>query len=192
MKRFPFVLAVALTAILALAGAASGTHSDGTGPKQDLVAGTATILGFNNPQVHVNAHREKNTQAMRGHWYIRYPTTAPGGGFDMRGDVVCVDAFANYATVIGQIERTTGTDPFFGGANFVEGNFVQIRIQDNGEPGTLDRVNFSPGAGQQQSCAPSPGDLAISQGNYIVHADPPLELLPSLDLIIAQIEAEAH
>jgi hypothetical protein len=174
------------------AGGAGSTHSNGEGPKKDLVAGTATILGFNNPQVHVNADRHPATNEVHGHWYIRYPTTAPGGGFDMRGDVVCVDAFGNFATVIGQIERVKGTDPFFGGASFVEGNFVRITIQDNGEPGILDRVNFSPGSAVQQSCAPSPGDLVISQGNYIVHADPPLALLPSLDLLIAQIEAEAH
>jgi hypothetical protein len=171
---------------------ASPRADDLSGPKKDLVAGTATILGFNNPQVHVNAERYGTPEAIRGHWYIRYPTTAPGGGFDMRGEVVCVDAFLNNATVIGQIERVKGIDPFFGGAGFVAGNFVQIRIQDNGEPGFLDRVNFSPGSGSQQSCAPSPGDLVISQGNYIVHEEPPLALLSSLDLLIAQIEAEAH
>lgn len=192
MKRSAFVLCVTFASCFAFAGAAAGTHSEGTGPKQDVVAGTATILGFNDPQVHVNAHRETGSQVARGHWYVRYPATAPGGGFDMRGEVVCVDALANYATVIGRIDRTKGVPPFAGGAGFVVGNFVQIRVTDNGEPGTLDLVNFSPGAAVQQSCAPAPGDLVTSQGNYIVHAEPPLALLSSLDLLIAAIEEEAH
>jgi len=33
--------------------------------------------------------------------------------------------------------------------------------------------------------------LPISEGNYIVHADPPLELLPILDELLAELEAAA-
>jgi hypothetical protein len=195
MRRVAFVLALALAGALVSSGGARGTHSNGTGPKKDLVAGTGTLVvpqPFPQaPQLHVNAHRDPQTTEARGHFYIRYPTTTPTGTFDVRGHVACLGVAGNVATVIGEIERVRGVAPFAGGGGFEEGNFVQIRITDNGEPGTLDLANFSPGSPTQQSCVPQAGDLPLSQGNYIVHQDPPLQLLNILDGLLAEFEAAA-
>jgi hypothetical protein len=140
--------------------------------------------------VHVNAQRDPDTGASRGHFFIRYPTTAPGGGFDFRGRVVCLDVIGNFATMIGRIDATRGVAPN-PLANFVVGNFLRIRITDNGEPGAADLVNFDPGQPTQPSCDAVPGDLPISEGNYIVHEDPPLAILNSLSLLLAHFESAA-
>jgi hypothetical protein len=190
MRRFVFVLGGTLALFLTVAAAAAGSHSDGEGPKQDLVAGTGTVFCCNQPQLHVNAQRDPDTGAARGHFYIRYPTSAPGGGFDFRGRITCLGVVANSATLIGRIDATRGVSPN-PLAGFVEGNFLRIRITDNGEPGTLDLVNFDPGQAIPPSCAVAPGDLAITQGNFIVHESPPLAVLNSLNLILAQFEAAA-
>ena len=57
-----------------------------------------------------------------------------------------------------------------------------------GEPGTLDMANWD--LMLDPPCS-GVGDLPISEGNYIVHADPPLELLPILDELLAEFEAAA-
>jgi hypothetical protein len=195
MRRVAFVLALALAGALVSPGVATGTHSDGTGPPKDLVAGTGTLVvpqPFPQaPQLHVNAHRHPETGEADGHFYIRYPTTTPTGTFDFRGRVECLSVLGNNATVIGQIERVRGESPFSGGGGFQAGNFVQIRITDNGEPGTFDRANFSPGSSTRQDCTPAPGDLPTSEGNYIVHQEPPIQLLSVLDGLLAEFEASA-
>jgi hypothetical protein len=196
MKRVALLFAVALAGAVAPSGLASATHSEGTGPPKDLVAGTGTLVvpqPFPQaPQLHVNAHRHPETGEADGHFYIRYPTTTPTGTFDVRGRVDCLGVLGNIATVIGQIERVRGVSPFAGGGGgFQAGNFVQIRITDNGEPGTLDLANFSPGSPRPQDCTPAPGDLPISHGNYVVHQEPPLQLLIVLDELLAEFERAA-
>jgi hypothetical protein len=195
MRKVLTALTAALAFAAVSAGGAGGTHSDGTGPKQELVAGTGTLVvpqGFRqDPMLHVNAQRNKETGESRGHFYIRYRETETQTALDFRGDVVCLDVLLNSATIIGEIERRRPelVPPQTG--PFVEGEFVQIRITDNGEPGTLDLANFSPGAQTPQSCAAQAGDLPLSQGNYIAHDDPPLQLLSVLDLLLAEFEAAA-
>ena len=190
MRRFPFVLGWMLALLLTVAAPAAGNHSDGEGPKQDLAAGTGTLFCCNQPQLHVNAQRDPDTGAARGHFYIRYPTTAPGGGFDFRGRITCLDVVVNSATLIGRIDVTRGVPPN-PVAGFEEGNFLRIRITYNGEPGTLDLVNFDVGQPTPPGCAAVPGDLATTQGNFIVHERPPLAVLNSLNLILAQFETAA-
>jgi hypothetical protein len=197
MKRVMFVLFLAVGAFLGLAATAGGTHSNGTGPKQELVAGTGRLAGHNEPLVHVNAQKDKDTGETRGHFFIRYPVTAPGGGFDMRGDIECmtttgVPGFMK-AGLVGRIERITGINPFGpGGANFFVGNALQITITDLGEPGTFDQADFSPAETppRNPSCSPGGGQI-LQSGNYIVHQDPPLELLSILDALLAEFEAAA-
>jgi hypothetical protein len=101
--------------------------------------------------------------------------------------VVCLNVLFNNATIIGEIERRRPA-PAVGETAFLEGTSISIRITDNGEPGTLDRANFDYPA---HPCAFEPGDLPITQGNYIAHYDPPLELLSGLDLLLAEFEAAA-
>jgi hypothetical protein len=199
MKRALSASALAF-AFLMLPGTATGTHSNGTGPKQDLVAGTGRVNVFplvppEHPLVHVNAYRDKETGEVKGHFFVRYPTSDPGGGFDMRGDVVCLTVVGNLAGLVNEIEQVKGTPPR-PGLGFEEGNRFTMEIIDNGEPGTLDMVNFSGGfdPGTQpppSSCPGSAPNLPITEGNYIVHQDPPLALFDALDLLIAEFEAAA-
>jgi hypothetical protein len=197
MKRVLLALTAALASSAVLVGGAGGTHSEGTGPKQELVAGTGTLVVpqpfRQDPMLHVNAQRDETGEA-RGHFYIRYPETETQTALDFRGEVVCLDVSLNNATIIGEIERRRPAlvPPQTG--PFAEGHFLEIRITDNGEPGTLDLANFGGEQTTQPSCAvftAQPGDLPISQGNFIVHMDPPLSLLSALDLQIAEFEAAA-
>jgi hypothetical protein len=193
MARVALSFLLVCAALLAFAGVGGATHSPGTGPKQDVVAGTATLVVpqpfLQAPQLHVNANNDPATGAARGHFFIRYSVPP----IDIRGDAVCVDTLATTGTVIGQVESVTASPadipPGFPGVN----DFVRIRITDFGEPGTLDRANWdSIGSAQPATCSAQPGDLPISQGNYIVHDGfVPLELLPALDLLLNDIEAAA-
>jgi hypothetical protein len=193
MKRVLLTLTAALASAVVFAGGAGSTHSDGTGPKKDLVAGTGRLICCFAPQVHVNADRDKETGEVHGHFYIRYPSTAPFGVFDMRGDIECITTVPPKAGLVGRIERITGNNPFGpGGANFAVGNALRITITDLGEPGALDQVDFDPAFTPpfNPPCSPG-GGHPLQSGNYIVHQDPPLAILPSLDLLIAQFEAAA-
>lgn len=178
MKRLALVL-MAFICTVAIPGVAGATHSSGEGPKKDLVAGTARLAGFNNPLIHVNAWRDPETGRIKGHFFIQYPpplTTA------ISGRVSCLNVVGNGAAAVGQVERSQGTAPFA----VPVGTSVQVRVLDNGEPGTLDMANWD-----LSSACFGVGDLPISEGNYIVHADPPLALLGSLDSLLAGFEAAA-
>lgn len=199
MRKVLVALAAALAFAAVFAGGADSTHSNGTGPKQDLVAGTIKTAPPFFPfetMVHVNAQRDKETGEARGHFYIREAPPPAGRGFDFRGTVTCLTVFGNMAGLIGVIEQVKLANPALG---FVEDNVLQIRLTDMGEPGTLDRFNFSPGRASEAalqaefgaSCATVGGDLLIEQGNFIVHQDPPLELLGVLDTLLAEFEAAA-
>jgi hypothetical protein len=193
MTRVTLSFLLVCAASLAFAGVGGATHSPGTGPKQDVVAGTGTLVVpqpfLQAPQLHVNANHDPATGAVRGHFYIRY--TAPA--IDIRGDAVCVDTLGTTGTVIGRVDSVTANPadvpPGFPGVN----DFVRIRITDLGEPGTLDQANWDPlGSQQPAACPAQAGDLPISQGNYIVHDGlVPLELLPALDGLLSDIEAAA-
>jgi hypothetical protein len=100
--------------------------------------------------------------------------------------VVCLSTTANTAGLTGRIDRVKVANPVLG---FVEGNFLRIRITDNGEPGTADLVNFDPGSPTPPGSCAGVGDLPVSQGNYIVHDN--LIDLPGLDLLLGQFEAAA-
>lgn len=198
MKRVLLAMTAALASAAVLVGGAGGTHSDGTGPKQDLVAGTgktAPPLFAFHTMVHVNAQRDPDTGEARGHFVIREATPPEGRGFDFHGRVTCLTVVGNNAGLVGEIEQAKLPNATLG---FVEGNFIQIRFTDMGEPGTLDGFNFSPGVASPSqlsqfgvSCATVGGDIRITQGNYIVHQDPPLELLSILDTLLAEFEAAA-
>jgi hypothetical protein len=199
MRRLFCVLGVALASLAIGVVGATGTHSSGTGPSQDLVAGTGKTalpaFAFET-MVHVNAQRDPETGEARGHFVIREATAPAGRGFDFHGRVTCLTVVGNNAGLVGEIEQAKLPNPALG---FVEGNFIQIRFTDMGEPGTLDGFNFSPGtptAAELQSmfgvsCATVGGDIRILQGNYIVHQDPPIELFAILDTLLAEFELAA-
>jgi hypothetical protein len=81
------------------------------------------------------------------------------------------------------VERSQGTAPF----NVPVGTSVQVRVLDLGEPGTLDQANWD-----LSSACSGVGDLPTREGNYIVHADPPLAVLEALDSLLAEFEAAAR
>ena len=157
-----------------------------THPK-DLVTGTGTIMGFGDPVVHVNASRNPSTSAVGGRFYIRYP----GAAFEVGGRVTCLTVNVNKAGVGGVIERVRGTPPAIFGAT-TPGNEVLITVLDMGEPGTLDEVNEGQSTGASTNCPSTGGTLPIKQGNYVVHSDPPLDLLSNLETLIAQFETAAN
>jgi hypothetical protein len=179
VRRMALILTLALAGAIASSGVASGTHSNGTGPKKDLVAGTARLVGFNQPLIHVNAERDPSTDQAKGHFFIKYP---PPFDTVIGGRVTCLNVAVNGAAAVGTVEKSQGTMPF----TVPEGTQVQVRVLDNGEPGTLDMANWD-----LSSACSGVGDLPTSEGNYIVHPDPPLQVLSVLDSLLAEFEAAA-
>jgi hypothetical protein len=176
---------IALVAVMVVVlGAAGGTATADPQGAEWLAAGTGTLQpppGFGQPMLHVNAQSDDGGVNPRGHFWIRYPN----GGGEFGGHVVCLTVVGNLAWLTGQIERVRTPR-----ATFEVGNYVNIRLADNGSPGTLDGANFDPGTPTRpDSCAPGGGYESISQGNYVVH-DHALAI-PGLDLLLAQFEAEA-
>jgi hypothetical protein len=178
-----FVLLLALAAGLAFTTVAGATHSGGNGPKKDLVAGTARLVEFGSPLIHINAERDPDTEQVRGHFFVKYP---PPFDTSFGGSVTClnVNGVLNGAAAVGTVERSQGTNPL----TVPVGTSVQVRVLDMGEPGTFDMANWDP---PERATCSGVGDEDISEGNYIVHADPPLELLPILDELLAEFEAAA-
>jgi hypothetical protein len=172
--------------VLICPSSAGATHSNGQGPAQQLVAGTGTLICCGTPMVHVNAHSDAGGADPRGHFWIRYPS-----GVEFGGEVVCINALGTTSGVTGRIDRVKLANPALG---FVEGNFLNIEITDLGEPGsdelTADLVNFHPGVPAQPGGCPAGANLPISQGSYIVH-DTPLLDLAALDFLLGGFETAA-
>jgi hypothetical protein len=184
LRRFVLpLLAAVLLSLLALGGGASSAQSSSQGA-ENLAAGTGTIAPpcCGEPMLHVNAQSGALGVNPRGHFWIRYPN----GGGEFGGTVVCLSVVGNVAGLTGHIERVKVPRATFG-----MGNYLQIWITDMGSPGTADLVNFDQGTSSNpNSCSGRVGDLAISQGNYVVHDKPVLDL-SALNLLIAQFEAAA-
>jgi len=191
-------LVVAITASV-LIGVFAGSASSGTTGQKNLAVGTGTLDCCQDPMVHVNAQTNPNTGVTSGTFYIRYPaeSTPDGKIFEVGGSVSCLYVAGNHAAAAGRIERIKGSEP----AIFMEttptmiGDEVSINVLDNGSPGTLDEANEgkSKGATSSPTCgfgATIP--IPIKQGNYTVMADPPLDLLASLDALIADADLAAN
>jgi hypothetical protein len=188
MRRFLLLLCAVLASVLVIGGG-SGSAQGGQGA-ENLAAGTATLNCSAIPgatctgvMVHVNAQSGAGGVQPRGHFWIRYPS-----GVEFGGSVVCLNVVANNAGLTGHIERVKVANPSLG---FILGNYVPIRITDNGSPGTLDLVNFDRGVETQPESCGGVGDIPISQGNYIVHDEPVLNL-SALEQLLAQFEASAN
>ena len=71
-------------------------------------------------------------------------------GVEFGGGVGCLSASAHTAGLTGRIDRVKVADI---GLGSVEGNYLWIRITDNGEPGTLDLVTFARAARCRRAAA---------------------------------------
>ena len=192
LTRFLFALSVALAFSAVFAGAGNA----GTTGQKNLAVGTGTIAGFGDPMVHVNAQTNPNTGVTSGRFYIRYPggtAQNPGAVFEVGGSVSCLTVPplpGNHAAAGGTIERIKGSPPAIFGPTAI-GNEVLINVLDNGSPGTFDQANEGQVPGASTNC-PTGSTLPIKQGNYTVTADPPLDVLGSLDALIADAETAAN
>ena len=171
-----------LIGVLAIVVSGGATGAQGGKGAEQLAAGTGTLVCCGEPMVHVNAQSGDGGVEPRGHFWIRYPS-----GVEFGGRVVCLDVTGNVAGLTGRIDRVKTGNPI---AGFVEGNFMRIRITDMGSPGTFDLVNFDPGTTTQPAGCSGVGDLAIAQGNYVVH-DKPVLSAASLEQLLAQFEDAA-
>jgi hypothetical protein len=177
------VLMALVLATVVVFGSTGGASADNHGADW-LAAGTGTLICCGQPMVHVNAQSDAGGVNARGHFWIRYPS-----GVEFGGHVVCLTVVGNQAGLTGHIEMVKTANPDLG---FVAGNFVNIELMDNGSPGTLDVLNFHPGTGSPTATCPlGAPNLPISQGNYVVHDRPVLDLL-GLNQLIAQFEAAAN
>jgi hypothetical protein len=195
LRHAPKALVVALAFALVSIGSPSGARGDSQGAA-NLVAGTGTIstsscsfcavLGM----IHVNAQSGPGGVDPRGHFWIRLEN---GGGEFGGNTVTCLNVAGMSAGLVGQIDtvKVPVANPTF---QFTEGNYVYIRVTDMGSPGTLDLVNVDPGTATPPAACPGKDICCnISQGNYVIHDQPVLDLaaLDQLNLQIAQFEAQA-
>jgi hypothetical protein len=183
MKRLLGSLVVALLALAAMATVANATHSNGQGPNEDTLHGTARLLldtpfGTFPSQQHIDASSEpQGNQNTIGNFFTRIdagpPTFPPGTEEDLSGDVLCLNAVGNASNDRGLITDSSGPVP-------VTGLGVFAFHKDNGEPGKGGKDNppdeasgaLTPPPGPNPVCPPpSPfsSGQPVEQGNFVVH-----------------------
>jgi hypothetical protein len=156
MRRFPLLIAVTLTIIVAapIASAAAASH--------DKAVGTGTIAGFGDPTVDLSANQNK--PGLRGSFTITYPD-----GTLVTGKPTClVLVGGNTAYVTGRITQASGARQVRN--NWFPDGFLIIGVLDNGTSGT-DKLNFSPGFASDPGCGPNSAatpNLALSAGDFTV------------------------
>jgi hypothetical protein len=193
MRKVLPAFAVALAVAFGATGGGGSASADNQGADW-LVAGTGTLICCGQPMVHVNAQSDFLGANPRGHFWIRYPN----GGPDFGGLIKCVNVSVSLAGLTGQIDTVkTGGAIGVPPQTIEAGKYIQIRVTDNGSPGTADTVNFDPplpASDPPPSCPTNPETLLISQGNYVVHDQPVTDLadMLGLDQFIAQIESAAN
>ncbi len=150
--------AVCSAAVLALVPAtmsfAAASHAQ--------VTGTGSLSDFGNPTAHVNAIQTK--PGLTGSFTITYPD-----GTAVSGTPTCLSIDGRVAYVIGRIDEASG--PRIAMNNWHLGAYLAIGVQDNGEPGTADKLNFSVGFDSQPACGPvsqAGPEFTIVDGNYRV------------------------
>jgi hypothetical protein len=166
--RLVTTVTIALLALLATAGSAVATHSNGKGPGKDLVAGTGAVDTPVTPfgpifvKLHVNAKSGPDGENPRGRLVFR-GNPPPFGAVDIRAKITCVNVSGNQATVGFVVTKSR--------AGFPVGTNGEFSILDAGEPGAGgDRFEGRPVAGGGPStCEPFFPRQVITQGNFIVH-----------------------
>ena len=170
MKKLLAVLTLALLLSLALGvSVANATHSDGEGPNDDFVRGTATAP--TGAKFHVNATSGPSGEDPKGHFYLEFKeAVSPRLPFDFRGEVTCLRVDGNRAVVGGRVTQSKGDLP----GNPPEGSGFLIRIVDNGEPGDADLVSGVrvPGGGVPDVCPDQTTTNPTERGNFVVHDAP--------------------
>jgi hypothetical protein len=127
MKKLWVALTVALLVSVAIGvGAASATHSNGEGPKQDLVSGTSQFEGGGfDAQLHVNATSGPSGEDPRGHFFYRQSSSGTNQ-FDFSGRVTCVNVNGNLAGLAGEVTKSKNP-------SVAEGSGVLISVEDRGQ-----------------------------------------------------------
>jgi hypothetical protein len=150
-------------ALAALPGTAAATHSNGAGPKMDLIQGSGRGHIPVGPQIledqgHINAHSDG--LFAEGKFWIRF------GGAELRGSVECLTVVGRDARWSGPIEESS--DP-----RFPAGAWVYGRDIDNGEGRNAPPdehggvVDFPP---PQGTCDTRElPTLPLTQGNLVAH-----------------------
>jgi hypothetical protein len=161
-RRIALLLTAALVAAMMVVSVAPALAAP-----NEKATGTGTLVlapQFGSPTAHVNAIQ--TNAGLKGSFTIEYAVgdpRFPSGGF-AKGKVTCLNVVGNTAYITGQITETTGLSPLFD-----VGEYVQITVQDNGEPGAgSDGLNFSPGLGSDPGCATGPAPITITKGNFVV------------------------
>ncbi len=152
--------AVGCAAALALVPATVSFAAAG----HDQATGTGSLDDFGNPTAHINANRTK--AGLAGSFSISYPD-----GTSVSGTPTCLSISGSTAYVIGRIDQSSG--PRVAMDNWHPGGYLAIGVQDNGEPGTADKLNFSVGFDSQPACGPiNDADpvFTIVAGNFHVVA----------------------
>jgi hypothetical protein len=161
MKKLLAALTLALLVSVVIGvGVASATHSNGAGPKQDLVSGTSHFedLGFDS-QLHVNATSGPTGEDPRGHFVYRQSFLGITHE-DISGTVTCVTVNGNVAGVGGEVTKSKNL--------FVpEGRGVVISVEDRGH-GEEDAASVFFTLATPTEC-PFLGTVDFQKGNFIVH-----------------------
>jgi hypothetical protein len=163
MKKLWVALTVALLVSVAIGvGAASATHSNGEGPKQDLVSGTSQFEGGGfDAQLHVNATSGPSGEDPRGHFFYRQSSSGTNQ-FDFSGRVTCVNVNGNLAGLAGEVTKSKNP-------SVAEGSGVLISVEDRGQ-GAEDvaRVRLNLPAPPPE-CSFIIMRVDFQKGNFIVH-----------------------
>jgi hypothetical protein len=163
MRKIALIVAFAAT-LFTVAPAAPSYAA----PSHDQATGTGTLGPFGNPTAHVNAVQAK--PGLKGGFTITYPD-----GTSATGTATCLSVNGNIGYLTGKITESGG--PRQTANNWFPGNYLVIGVQDNGEPGTADKLNFSPGFATDPGCGPNgvttptPAFTIIS-GNYQIFDAP--------------------
>lgn len=174
MKKQLVPLTVGLLALAVLPVVAVATHSNGEGPKRDLVHGTGHFEGINpgsglptDARLHVSARSGPSGENPKGRFFVNREAPTE---LRIRGEVTCLNVVGNQAVVGGRIEGGQTPD-----AVFPIGGGVLFQFDDNGEGRViLDRMQGSPTSTPTVCPNPIPAArLTVQQGNFVVHDSGP-------------------
>ena len=179
VRRSTVVLALALLAVAATAGAALATHSGGKGPKQDFATGTATRTAVlpngsdTRVKMGVSARSGPSGENARGRFFVKRTTDPPVAGrpdLHFSGRVTCLRVIGNQAIVGGVVTKDKLDLP----SNQIEGTGFLGAYVDNDQlgGGADDQSNSSPGLALPGDVCPMNFFLPTApfqQGNYVVH-----------------------
>lgn len=171
-KRNLILTAMIGLALAAVPGLATGSHSEGKGPKLDFVHGTGHFEGPFPPNptlqlditMHFNAKSGPSGEDAKGRFFVKRSDPTP---LYTRGEVTCLNVVGNTATVGGRVEQTGQP------TQSPVGSGVLFQVVDNGqgEQSVVDRMHGDSLPQPPESC-PAPTAvtrLDVERGNFGVH-----------------------